>query len=101
MEEVSTVVLENGLEYMEMDKVLHEGITYILLVNCKNFKDFCVRKIVSIDGQEYLCSVDNEIEYNKVLNLFVKKNKILFYKNNMLNLLIVHQEKGMKINKCK
>ena len=29
MEEVNTVVLENGLEYMEMDELVHNGYKYI------------------------------------------------------------------------
>lgn len=78
MKEVNTVILENGLEYMEMDEVIYNNNKYILLVNCKNVKDSCIRRLAMEDGQEYFYKVKDEIEYNKVLNLFVQKNKALF-----------------------
>lgn len=79
MEEINTVILENGLEYMEMDEVSYNNNRYILLVNYKNVKDSCIRRLVlEEDGQEYFYKVKDELEYNKVLNLFVQKNKALF-----------------------
>ena len=77
MEEVNTVVLENGIEYMEVDKLVHDNNTYILLANYQNIKDSCIRKISIENNQEYLCKL-NDDELKKVLNLFVEKNKALF-----------------------
>lgn len=78
MIEVDTVVLENGVEYTEIDKLTHDNINYVLLSNIKNVKDSCIRKIsISKDG-EYLTRLDNTLEYDKILKLFVEKNKALF-----------------------
>ena len=78
MKEVTTVILENGLEYMELDEIIYDNNKYILLVNYNNVKDFCIRRIKVSDNQEYFVKIVDEIEYDKVLNLFVKKNKALF-----------------------
>jgi len=78
MEEVNTVVLENGLEYIEMDELVYNNKKYILLTNYKNIKDSCIRKIVVKDEQEYLCKLKDDNEFKTVLSLFVEKNKALF-----------------------
>lgn len=78
MEEVNTVILENGLEYMEVDEINFDNKEYVLLVNCKNVKDSCIRRVEITDNQEYLCKIKDELEYDKVLKLFIKKNKVLF-----------------------
>ena len=78
MEEVNTVVLENGIEYMEVDELVHDDKTYVLLTNYKNVKDSCIRKVVIKDNQEYLCKLKDDNEFKTILSLFVEKNKALF-----------------------
>lgn len=78
MKEVNTVILENGLEYMEMDEITYNNNKYILLVNYENTKDSCIRRVDILENQEYLCKIKDELEHSRVLNLFVKKNKDLF-----------------------
>jgi len=78
MDEVNVVVLENGLEYMEIDELVYNETKYILLANYKNVKDSCIRKICVKDNQEYFCKIKDDNELKTVLNLFVEKNKALF-----------------------
>lgn len=78
MEEVNTVVLENGLEYIEMDELIHNNKKYVLLVNYKNIKDSCIRRIAIKDNQEYLCKIKDDNEVEIILKLFIEKNKALF-----------------------
>ena len=78
MEEYNLVTLENGVDYIEIDEVTYNDTKYVLLVNHQNIKDSCVRKVLINEGQEYLYKVKDELEYSKVLNLFVQKNKDLF-----------------------
>ena len=77
MKEVNTVILENGLEYIEVDEILYNNTKYILLANYKNIKDCCIRKIVVKDNQEYFCKIKDE-ENQEVLKVFLEKNKALF-----------------------
>ena len=78
MVEINTVVLENGIEYTEVDDLVYNETKYILLSNIKNIKDSCIRKLSIEDNEEYLERLDNQNEFEVVLNLFVEKNKALF-----------------------
>lgn len=78
MIEVNTIVLENGIEYTEVDELTYNNTKYILLSNIKNVKDSCIRKLSVEDNKEYLCRLENDQEYDVVLNLFIEKNKTLF-----------------------
>lgn len=78
MIDINTVVLENGVEYTEIDELTHNDTKYVLLSNVKNVKDSCIRKIEIEDNEEYLCRLDNDNEFDIILNLFMEKNKTLF-----------------------
>lgn len=78
MIDVDTVILENGVEYTEIDKLTYKDVDYVLLSNIKNVKDSCIRRIEIENNEEYLCRLENSSEYNKILKLFVEKNKALF-----------------------
>ena len=78
MVEVDTIVLENGIEYTELDEIIDNDTKYILLSNIKNIKDSCIRKIEIENNEEYLCKLDDNNEYERILKLFIEKNKALF-----------------------
>ena len=78
MIDVNTVVLENGIEYTEVDELVYNNTRYVLLSNVDNIKDSCIRKIEMEDNEEYLCRLENENEFNTILDLFVEQNKTLF-----------------------
>lgn len=76
--EVDTIVLENGIEYTEIDDLVYNDTKYILLSNINNVKDSCIRKIAIQDNEEYLCRLDNDNEFDIILDMFLEKNKALF-----------------------
>lgn len=76
--EVDTIVLENGIEYTEIDDLIYNNTKYILLSNINNVKDSCIRKISIQDNEEYLCRLDNDNEFDMILDMFLEKNKALF-----------------------
>ena len=78
MVDIRTVVLENGIEYTEVDDIIYNNTRYILLSNVNNVKDSCIRKISVQENSEYLCRLDSEREFNTILDLFLEKNKTLF-----------------------
>lgn len=78
MIDINTVVLENGIEYTEIDKLIHNDIEYVLLSNIKDVKDSCIRKILIQNDEEYVCRLDSDKEFDIVLDLFIKQNKTLF-----------------------
>lgn len=78
MIDINTIVLENGVKYNEIDDLVYNNTKYILLSNVLNVKDSCIRKIKIENNEEYLCRLDNDNEFDIILNLFMEKNKTLF-----------------------
>ena len=78
MIEVNTLILENGVEYTEIDKLVYNNTEYLLLSNVKNVKDSCIRKIEIENNEEMICRLDDENEFDIILDLFMEKNKALF-----------------------
>ena len=78
MIDVNTIVLENGVEYTEIDRLSYNNIEYLLLSNIKNVKDSCIRKVEIENNEEYISRLSDENEFEIVLNLFMEKNKALF-----------------------
>ena len=78
MIEVNTLILENGIEYTEVDKLVYNNTEYLLLSNVKNVKDSCIRKIEIENNEEMICRLDDENEFDIILDLFMEQNKALF-----------------------
>ena len=78
MIDINSVILENGDEYTEVDDLVYENTRYILLSNIDNVRDSCIRKIIIDNNLEYISELDNEKEFDVILNLFLEKNKVLF-----------------------
>jgi len=78
MIDVNTLILENGVEYTEVDSLIYNNSKYVLLSNIKNVKDSCIRKITIENNEEYVCRLDDDNEFDIILSLFVKKNEALF-----------------------
>lgn len=75
---VNTMVLENGIEYTEVDSLMYNNMKYVLLSNIKNVKDSCIRKITIENDEKYISRLDDDNEFDVVLDLFMKKNEALF-----------------------
>lgn len=78
MIDVNTLILENGIEYTEIDKLVYNNTEYLLLSNVKNVKDSCIRKIEIENNEEFVCRLEDDNEFDIVLDLFMEKNKALF-----------------------
>ena len=66
-----TIVLEDGIEYIITDKINN----YLYLSNINDPKDFCIRKELIEEGEEYISGLNNEEEYYSALKLFEEKYK--------------------------
>ena len=78
MIDVNTMILENGIEYTEVDTIVYNNNKYLLLSNINNVKDSCIRKISIENNKEYICRLKDHNEFNMILNMFLEKNKALF-----------------------
>ena len=72
----SKIVLENGCEYVAIDKIKKDNVDYIYLVNSKDDEDFCIRKQIIQDNKNYLVGLDNDLEFEMALKIYYDKNKI-------------------------
>lgn len=68
LKEYEMITLEDGQEYA----VAYEQDNYLLLVNPNDETDFCIRKNVVKDGQEFVESLDSDEEFDKALAMFAK-----------------------------
>ena len=67
--EKETIFLEDGIEYIITDTINN----YLYLNNINDLNDFCIKKEIIKNGEEYIVGLDNEEEYYKALELFEKK----------------------------
>ena len=74
MEKECNVVVLDGTEYTEVNRLNEDNNTYVILVNLNDTKDFCIKKLVSLEGKDYIRGLDNKEEFDKIFKLFVQKN---------------------------
>lgn len=73
--EITTVVLENGLEYLIIDEILdNNNNNYVYLTNVNDEEDFCIRKYIIENDNEIYVGLDNDDEFDQALQLYAKKN---------------------------
>ena len=70
-------VLDDGKEYEIIDTLEYNNQTYLLFSNTLNIEKICIRKIVNIENEEFFDFLD-EIEFQEVIEKFIKKNENLF-----------------------
>ena len=71
MQDYNTYKLEDNQIYIEIDRITHNKIEYLLLCEEKNNRNICVRKIIIENGKKYLTTISEE-EFLEVINLFNK-----------------------------
>lgn len=71
--ECNVVTLEDNVEYTEVDKIEYNNNTYVFLSNLDNPENFCIRKLIKENDEEYIIGLDTKEEFNNVLNLFTQK----------------------------
>jgi hypothetical protein len=68
--EYSVVTLENGIEYTEIYRLTNDDNKYVFLSNLDNPTDFCIRKLIKQDNEDYIVKLDSREEFNKVFRQF-------------------------------
>lgn len=65
---------DSDKEYFIVDESILDNTKYTFFAEVENPKNFCFRKTIIEDGEEYYIGLDDENEFNKVLLFFTKKN---------------------------
>lgn len=74
MEEVKVIDLEDGT-YIISDEISINGIRYVFLTNEKDMLDFCIRKVVINNNEEYIDYLDTDEEFDVAMQAFLDKHK--------------------------
>ena len=69
---METIVLDDNKEYMIVEQLEDNTTKYVLFSNVNNSEEFCVRKIINKDGENYFVRLDNEKEAELITNKFAK-----------------------------
>lgn len=70
--ELETVILDDGIEYAIIKELKINNILYTLFANVNNSEDICYRKTVNENGEEYYVGLDDDKEFDLVVNTFAK-----------------------------
>ena len=62
-------ILGDGYQFI----VLFYDPTYLFLSDLENPENFCIRKLVIENDEEYIIGLETEEEFDKILNLFMQK----------------------------
>lgn len=74
-ENIEVVTLEDGKDYMVTAELEINNIKYLFLTNEDDVADFCLRKINTINNNEYLVGLNDKEEVIKILQEFKNKFK--------------------------
>ena len=74
-ENIEVVTLEDGKDYMVTAELEINNIKYLFFTNEDDVADFCLRKINTINNNEYLVGLNDKEEVIKVLQEFTNKFK--------------------------
>ena len=70
---MTTIVLDDGIEYMIIDTVELDGNVYTLFSELNNDMNFCFRKITYKNGEKYYSGLEDREEFKRVLLEFANK----------------------------
>ena len=71
--ECNVIKLDDNIEYTEIAKIEYNNNTYIFLSDLENPENFCIRKLIKENNEEYIIGLDSKEEFDNVLNLFTQK----------------------------
>lgn len=74
-EAINVITLEDGIEYAIIDEIEHDNKKYVYLTNVNNYEDFCIRKVILENTQQFLVGLDDDKEFDLALTLFAKNHK--------------------------
>lgn len=70
--ELETIVLDDGIEYAIIKELKINDTLYTLFANVDDCEDICYRKTITKDGEEYYIGLDDDKEFDLVVNTFDK-----------------------------
>ena len=72
---INVITLEDGIEYAIIEEIIHNDKKYVFLTNVNDYEDFCIRKVIVDENEEFLVGLDDDAEFDLALMLFAKNHK--------------------------
>lgn len=72
--EYNVITLEDNKEYAEIDKIEYNNSTYLFLANIDNPEQFCLRKLIKENNEEFIVGLDSKEEFDNILMIFGQKH---------------------------
>ena len=72
---IDVIKLENGKEYGIIDTIIHNNSNYLVLSNVLDNADFCVRKVINKEGREVIIKLNNQNEFEEIMEMFYNKHR--------------------------
>ena len=71
--EYNVITLEDNIEYTEIDRIEDNNNIYVVLSDLENPENFCIRKLINENNDEFIVGLDSKEEFDKVLKIFTEK----------------------------
>ena len=71
--EYNVITLEDNIEYTEIDRIEDNNNIYVVLSDLENPENFCIRKLINENNEEFIIGLDSKEEFDKVLKIFTEK----------------------------
>ena len=75
VETINVITLEDGIQYAVIDEISHDNKRYVYLTNVDDYEDFCIRKVILENNEEFVVGLDDDAEFDLALMLFAKNHK--------------------------
>jgi len=72
--EYNVITLEDNKEYAEIDKIEYNNNTYLFFANLNNPEEFCIRKLIKENNEEFIIGLDAKEEFDNILMIFSQKH---------------------------
>ena len=70
--EYYTITIDN-VKYSEVDTITYNNNNYVFFADLDNPENFCIRKLVKENEEEFFEGLNSKEEFDTLLDLFMKK----------------------------
>ena len=71
--EYNVITLEDNIEYTEIDRIENNNNVYIVLSDIENPENFCIRKLINENNEDFIIGLDSKEEFDTILKIFTEK----------------------------
>lgn len=74
-ETINAITLEDGIQYAIIEEEIINNTKYVFLSNIDDSEDFCIRKVINENNEDFLVGLDDDSEFDLALMHFAKNHR--------------------------